>query len=270
MFINLLLSFFSLFRRFFFLLIVIFVTISSTYAKEKVVVFAASSLSYILDDIAKNYQQHNLDVEFTFSFASSSTLAKQITQGAPAALFISAHPLWAEYLAKQKIVSENAIKPLLTNSLVFITYPDSVLTKMPFDLQQATQLNWSSLLTNEKIVIGDPEHVPAGIYAKEALTQLKLYDTFAPHFVFANSVKNALRFVEQKEALAGIVYYSDAINNDKITVLSQFPAQTHEPILYHLVEINENSSLATKRFAEYLYSDYAKQTFKKYGLAVIQ
>lgn len=259
-------------KRYFYLICFFFLSVfnaTNVTAKEKIVVFAASSLTAMLEDVATQYKKAHPETEILFSFASSSTLAKQIAQGAEADLFISAHPSWMTYLQEQHAVNTSSIRPLISNVLALITYPDSPLTKNKMDINTLKSLNWATILKNDKMVIGDPKHVPAGIYAKESLQNLGLYDTLSPYFVFANSVKNAVRFVEQKEALAGIVYSSDAINNDKVQIILEFAQNLHSPIYYHLAEVKQNSPENVTDFANYLYSDDAKKIFSNYGLKIL-
>lgn len=232
----------------------------SASAADKVTVFAAASLTNALQDIAKNYQQDH-QVEVVSSFASSSTLARQIEQGAPANLFISADQQWMDYVqTKQQIVPETRYT-LLGNELVLVAPKDSTLK--PFNIDKQTR--WTALLDGHKLAVGDPDHVPAGIYAKEALKNLGAWDQLAPVMARASDVRGALALVERQEAPLGIVYGSDAISSHGVKVVATFPQDSHKPVEYPMALIKDNATPAAKAFYDYLKTPAAAAVFTHYG-----
>lgn len=231
-------------------------------AAEKITVFAAASLTNAMQDIATQYQKKS-GVEVVSSFASSSTLARQIEQGAPADLFISADQQWMDYAVDKKSVVENTRYTLLGNDLVLVA-PKS-------DSAKAVTINaktdWRSLLKGERLAVGDPDHVPAGIYAKEALQKLGAWDTVSPQLAPANNVRAALALVERNESPYGIVYGSDAVASDKVQVVGRFPDDSHKPVEYPMAVVKDHQNATVEAFYTYLQGPDAAAVFKQYGFA---
>ncbi|MDC6120156.1 molybdate ABC transporter substrate-binding protein [Serratia rubidaea] len=231
-------------------------------AAEKITVFAAASLTNALQEIATQYQQGK-DVQVVSSFASSSTLARQIEQGAPADLFISADQQWMDYaIDKQQMVKDSRYT-LLDNDLVLIAAKDSKLDKVAI----TPQTDWQQLLNGERLAVGDPDHVPAGIYAKEALQNLKAWPQLAPKLARANNVRSAMALVERQETPLGIVYGSDALASDKVKVVGVFPADSHKPVEYPMAIVKDHNSPTVSAFYTYLKSPQAAAVFKRYGFS---
>ncbi|QIQ21747.1 molybdate ABC transporter substrate-binding protein [Zophobihabitans entericus] len=225
-------------------------------AEQKVTVFAAASLTNAMEDIGKLYEQQNQDTKIVFSFASSSTLARQIEQGAPVDIFMSADQKWMDYLIEKNIVKQK--ETLLKNSLVLITAADSTLT----DVTINKQTDWSQLLpTGERLAVGDPDHVPAGLYAKESLTNLGVYSKLEPQLARANNVRAALTLVELQETPIGIVYSTDAKVSNKVKIIGEFPADTFASIEYPVALLNKDA----EGFYNFLQTDLAKAVFDQYG-----
>lgn len=233
---------------------------SHAVAAEKITVFAAASLTNAMQDIAAQYQKKS-GVEVVSSFASSSTLARQIEQGAPADLFISADQQWMDYAVDKKSVVENTRYTLLGNDLVLIA-PKSDSAKA---VTINAQTDWKSLLKGERLAVGDPDHVPAGIYAKEALQKLGAWDTVSPLLAPANNVRAALALVERNESPYGIVYGSDAVASDKVQVVGHFPADSHKPVEYPMAVVKEHQNATVNAFYSYLQGPDAAAVFKQYG-----
>ncbi|NUF48571.1 molybdate ABC transporter substrate-binding protein [Gilliamella sp. ESL0250] len=228
----------------------------SAMAAEKLTVFAASSLTNAMQDIATLYKAQHQDVDIVFSFASSSVLAKQIEQGAPADIFMSADQKWMAYLIEHNIAKNK--QDLLKNALVLIAPKSSPLDNVLIN----NNTNWQAILPkNERIAIGDPDHVPAGLYAKESLTHLGVFDKLSPQFAPASNVRDALMLVERNEAALGIVYSTDAKVSDKVKIVGTFPANTFKSIEYPITLLN----LKANDFYQYLNSPHAKVIFEKYG-----
>lgn len=228
----------------------------TTQAFEKVTVFAAASLTNAMQDIASEYKTDHENVDIVFSFASSSVLAKQIQQGAPADIFMSADQKWMTYLIENKLVKDK--EDLLKNALVLIAPVQSKLDKVEIDVNT----NWSEILPKgERLAIGDPDHVPAGLYAKESLTHLGVFDKLAPQFASASNVRDALMLVERSEAALAIVYNTDAKVSNKVKIVGVFPAETFTSIEYPVTLLKPEA----KDFYQYLKSLQAKTIFEKYG-----
>ncbi|MCT8982711.1 MULTISPECIES: molybdate ABC transporter substrate-binding protein [Shewanella] len=232
-------------------------------AKEKVTVFAAASLTNAMNELGAEYDSKH-DTETVFSFASSSTLARQIAQGAPAELFLSANQKWMDYLDENKAIDAGSRVTLLRNTLVLIAPKSSALNQVEisasWDLKQA--------LGNSRMAVGDPDHVPAGRYAKQALENLALWQQAEPLLARANSVRGALALVERGESSLGIVYSTDAKVAKGVKQLAVFPQETHKPISYPMALVGKERSKGAEGFYQFLQSDAAKAVFAKYGFGV--
>lgn len=229
-------------------------------AAEKITVFAAASLTNALQDIATEYQK-STDVQVVSSFASSSTLARQIEQGAPADMFISADQQWMDYaIDKQQIVKDTRYT-LLGNELVLIAAKSAKQDKITIN----KQTDWAKLLNGGRLSVGDPDHVPAGIYAKEALQNLGAWTTLEPQLARANNVRSAMAMVEREEAPLGIVYGSDAVASDKVKVIAIFPEDSHKPVEYPMAIVKDHQTPAVTAFYDYLKSPQAAAIFERYG-----
>ncbi|WP_085247753.1 molybdate ABC transporter substrate-binding protein [Gilliamella mensalis] len=236
-------------------LVMITMAFSAT-ATKKLTVFAASSLTNVMQDIATVYKAQHQDADIVFSFASSSVLAKQIEQGAPADIFMSADQKWMTYLIEHNIAKNK--QDLLKNALVLIAPKSSSLDNVLIN----TNTNWQAILPkDERIAIGDPDHVPVGLYAKQSLINLGVFDKLSPQFAPASNVRDALMLVERNEAILGIVYSTDAKISDKVKIVGTFPADTFRSIEYPITLLN----LKANDFYQYLNSPQAKTIFEKYG-----
>ncbi|HGN1750989.1 TPA: molybdate ABC transporter substrate-binding protein [Providencia stuartii] len=234
---------------------------SHTVAAEKITVFAAASLTNAMNEISEQYQKEN-KVEVVSSYASSSTLARQIEQGAPANLFISADQQWMNYAIDKHLMVENTRYTLLGNELVLIAPKDSKIEKVEIN----KQTDWKKLLDGGRLAVGDPEHVPVGIYAKEALSYLGAWDTVNPLLLArTNNVRSGMALVERDEAPLGIVYGSDAVASQKVKVVGIFPADSHKPVEYPMAIVKDQDNQATRDFYEYLKTPAASEVFKRYG-----
>ncbi|RDL27135.1 molybdate ABC transporter substrate-binding protein [Serratia fonticola] len=234
--------------------------VAQVSAAEKITVFAAASLTNALQDIATEYQKGK-DVEVVSSFASSSTLARQIEQGAPADMFISADQQWMDYaIDKQQIVKDTRYT-LLGNELVLIAAKSAKQDKITIN----KQTDWAKLLNGGRLSVGDPDHVPAGIYAKEALQNLGAWTTLEPQLARANNVRSAMAMVEREEAPLGIVYGSDAVASDKVKVIAIFPEDSHKPVEYPMAIVKDHQTPAVTAFYDYLKTPAAAAIFERYG-----
>ncbi|GLR10005.1 molybdate ABC transporter substrate-binding protein [Mixta theicola] len=230
-------------------------------AAENITVFAAASLTNALQDIVSQYEKNKHEIKVVASYASSSTLARQIEQGAPADLFISADQQWMDYAAQKNSIEGDSRYTLLGNDLVLIAPADAQAKAVTID----KNTDWKSLLKGQRIATGDPDHVPAGIYAKEALQNLGAWDTLSPVMARANNVRAALALVERNETPYGIVYGSDAVASHKVTVVGHFPENSHKPVEYPMAIVKDHRHPAVSAFYDYLKGPEAAAIFKKYG-----
>ncbi|XIH68729.1 molybdate ABC transporter substrate-binding protein [Pantoea sp. SGAir0180] len=229
-------------------------------AADKITVFAAASLTNALNEIAAHYKKTH-GTEVVSSFASSSVLARQIEQGAPADLFISADQQWMDDAVAKKSMIDTTRYTLLGNDLVLIA-PRSENAR-PVTINDKT--DWKRLLKGERLAVGDPDHVPAGIYAKEALEKLGAWSSLSPVLARANNVRAALALVERNETPYGIVYGSDAVASQKVQVVGTFPEDSHKPVEYPVAIVKDRDNAAVKAFYNYLKGPEAAAVFTQYG-----
>jgi molybdate transport system substrate-binding protein len=227
--------------------------------RQEVVVFAAASVTNALDELGRTFQQQ-AGVRMRLNYESSATLAQQIANGAPADIFLSADEQWAKHLAEQKLISRQ--RNLLTNRLVVVIPADSQLRlSSPGDLVRPEI---------RRLAMGDPDGVPAGKYAREALRRMQLWDRLKSKSVSASDVRHALTFVETGAAEAGIVYATDAAISKKVKVACEIPLRLSSPIRYPLVLLKQGAGKAAAvRFYEFVQSPAARVVFRKYGFAIL-
>lgn len=242
------------------MLSVLAATVSST-EREKVTVFAAASTTNALTDIAANIEKA-LGVQVRLSFASSSTLAKQIENGAPADVFLSANPKWMNYLSDKGAILPSSRFDLLGNRIVLIAPADSPLSSLTVD----SKLNLASLLGDGRLAMGDPDHVPAGTYGKKAFEKLGLWHDLKDKVARAKDVRAALVLVERGETPLGQVYATDAAISDKVKIVGIFPESSHPPIVYPVAMIQDTP--AAKGFISFLRSEAAIEIFQRYGFSI--
>ncbi|MGC8491626.1 MAG: molybdate ABC transporter substrate-binding protein [Syntrophobacteraceae bacterium] len=232
-------------------------------AAGNVTVFAAASLTNSLNDVGKLFVKQ-YGGTFTPSFLSSSTLAKQIENGAPANVFLSADEKWMDYLAKKKLIDPASRFNLLGNTLVLIAPSGSKVNKV--DITKG--FNLAGLLAGGKLAVGDPAHVPVGIYSKQALRFLLVWKSVKGSLAREANVRLALVLVERAEAPFGIVYATDAAISKKVKVVGVFPADSHPPIVYPAALVAGQETPAAKNFLAFLKTPQAKAVFEKYGFSV--
>ena len=228
------------------------------------VVFAAASTKDAITDIANDFAAAGKGKVVT-SFGSSGDLAKQIENGAPASIFISADTKWADYLDKKNLLVLGTRSDLLGNHLVLIAPLDST---MNIDLKPGAPL--AAALGDGKLALADPESVPAGRYGKASLTKLGIWKDVESHVVGAKDVRATLALVELGEAPAGIVYATDAALSKKVKVVGVFPDDTHPPIVYPVALVTGHDTPEAKAFFAYMKGPEAAAVFKKYGFILLQ
>ena len=230
---------------------------------ETVTVFAAASTTNAITDIGNLFMdQHKERVRI--SFASSSTLAKQIDNGAPADIFISANKKWMDYLESQKMIVPKSRVDLLGNRIVLIAPARS----RGKDMEIKPDFPLADFLGDGRLAMGDPEHVPAGIYGKEALMRLHVWESVKNRVAGMKDVRAALMMVERGEVPLGLVYSTDAAISGKVRIVGVFPSETHSLIVYPAAIVAGHATPAVVRFMAFLKSPAAKTVFERYGFSV--
>ncbi len=233
---------------------------SPAVAQDKsLTVFAAASMKNALDDIDAAYTAKT-GVKIAASYGASPALAKQIEQGAPADIFVSADTDWMDYAIGKKNINEPTRVNLLGNSIVLIAPKDSkidnVLIGPGFDL--------AKLVGDGKIATADVKSVPVGKYAKASLEKLGAWTAAEPKFAMTENVRAALALVARGEAVLGIVYSTDAKVEPGVKIVGTFPADSHPPIIYPVAATTTAKPEAAEYLA-FLRSSSAKAIFEKYG-----
>jgi molybdate transport system substrate-binding protein len=226
---------------------------------DQVLIFAASSLTDVLNELGEVYAKAG-HPKPAFSFAASSALARQIENGAPASLFISADEQWMDYVAERKLVAEGTRTSFLGNTLVLVTPADK---PQKVDIKPSFPL--AKLLSGGKLSMGDPDSVPVGKYGKAALENLGIWRDVEPNVIRADNVRVALAFVERGEAAAGIVYATDAALTKKVAVAGTFPEDSYPPVSYPIGVIAANDTPAARAFRAFVLGADAKAVFARYG-----
>ncbi|NLI93822.1 MAG: molybdate ABC transporter substrate-binding protein [Peptococcaceae bacterium] len=224
-------------------------------AKKEILVSAAASLKNPMTEIEKVYEEKNTGINLTFNFNSSGSLQTQIEQGAPADIFLSAGKSQMDALEQKNLLASGTRSDFAANDLVLVVGEKNTSIKSFQDLTKA-----------DKISIGTPESVPAGKYAQEALTKMKLWDSLKPKMVLAKDVTQVLTYVESENVQAGIVYGSDAHESKKVRVVATAPADSHSPIVYpgSVIASSKNQTEA-KAFLQFINSPEGQAILVKYG-----
>jgi molybdate transport system substrate-binding protein len=222
-------------------------------------VFAAASLKNALDDAIADYAKRT-GVKVDASYAASGPLAKQIENGAPADLFISADLAWMDEVAKNNLIKPESRTDLLGNKLVLVTSKDN-----PVVISFGPKTDLVTPLGNGRLAIGDPQSVPAGKYGEQALEKLGLWASVEPKLARAESVRAALALVSRSEAPLGIVYATDAAADTGVRVAADFPPDSYPPIIYPAALLKASTNAGAKPFLDYLESPDAAPFFTRQG-----
>jgi len=231
-------------------------------AGEDIFVYAAASLTNVVGDVLDVCAFEDSEPTKA-SFASSSVLAKQIDHGAPAAIYLSANAAWMNYLDERNLLIQGSRRRVAGNALVMIVpassplvdnlAPDEVLARLP---------------ANGRVAMGDPDHVPAGIYAMAALEHIGAWDTVRQRAARSASVRAALALVETGAAPLGIVYATDALVSDKVRTVAVFPNESHPPIVYEAALIREHDTPEANRLFTCILGVDASRVFARHGFLV--
>lgn len=230
---------------------------------EEVVVFAAASMKTALDAVAADFQSatgHTV----TISYAGSNALAKQIIEGAPADIFLSAAVNWMDEVEKAGLVAEGTRADLFGNTLVLVAHGTD-----PAPVEIGPGLDLAGLLGDGKLAMAMVDAVPAGQYGKAALESLGLWPSVEASVAQSENVRAALMLVSTGEAPYGIVYATDAMADDAVTVVGTFPDDSHGPIVYPGALLTGAADAADRAFFEALSSDAGDAKFAAQGFAIL-
>jgi molybdate transport system substrate-binding protein len=204
-------------------------------------------------------------VKVTASYAASSALAKQIEQGAPADVFISADLQWMDYMAGHKLIKPDTRVNLLGNKLVLIAPTETKLDKVTI----AQGFDIAKLADDGRIAVADVKAVPAGRYAKAALEKLGAWAAAEPKLAQAENVRAALACVARGETPLGIVYETDAKIEPKVKIVGVFPDGSYPPVTYPLAATSDAKNPAAARYLRFLRTETAKAIFERYGFSFL-
>jgi len=231
-------------------------------ASRPVTVFAAASLTNVLDELGREFTR-TTGVPVRFSFAASSILARQIEAGAGADVFFPADQEWMDYLERRSLIRKPSRRNVVGNRLVLIAQRSSgarLVIEPGFPLVGA--------LGTGRLATGDPDSVPVGRYARAALTSLGVWDDVADRLVRADDVRHALMFVARGEAPLGIVFATDARVDDRVRIVGTFPADSHPPITYPLA-LTRRAGPDAERFVRFVVGDAGRAAFERSGFTIL-
>lgn len=239
-------------------------TIAPAAAQTRdVVVFAAASLKNALDEIVGQWQRET-GKKVVVSYAASNALIKQIEQGAPADMFISADLDWMDYGQQKGLIKPDTRSNWLGNRLVLIAPKDANVT-----VSLRPGLDLAPLLRGGRLAMASVDAVPAGKYGKAALEKLGAWDGVKDKIAQGESVRAALLFVSRGEAPLGIVYQTDAAADPSVKIVAAFPEDTHPPIVYPIALTKESTNPDAVAFLNYLKSPAARPALERQGFTVL-
>lgn len=234
-------------------------TTASAPTHVELTLSAAISMKDALDEITRLYHGDNPRVLIHLNLGGSGTLQRQIEQGAPVDVFISASPSQMDGLALQKLILADTRKDLVRNTVVLIAPKDRTGVTNFQDLAQPRL---------KVVAVGDPQSVPAGKYAQEVLTHFGLLDTLKPKLVLAKDVRQVLTYVETGNADAGIVYATDARTSTRVSVVATAPEESHGPVVYPVAVVagSKNPGVA-RNLVDFLLGPKCVRVFRKFGFS---
>ena len=240
----------------------LFVFVAPASARD-LVIFAAASLKNALDPATEAYRAAGGE-KCDISYAASSTLARQIANGAPADVFISADRDWMDYLQQRDLMEDGTRVDLLGNRLVMIAPAASTVT---VDIEPGFSL--STLLGDGRLAIADPAGVPAGKYGKAALEKLGVWSSIAGKIAPAEDVRAALTFVSRGEAPLGIVYATDAAVDAGVKIVGAFPPDSYPRIVYPMAAMRAGKDGGAAGLLKFLQSAMARRIFERWGFTFL-
>ncbi len=239
---------------------------ASTPARaDRPLVLAAASLTEAIQDVASAWARHGHPAP-RLSFGSSSTLARQIEQGAPATMFASADEQWMDYLDQRHLLAPGTRRDLLANRLVLVVPADR---KRQVNIGPGFDLG-GLLGPDGRLAMGDPAHVPAGLYGRQALTKLGLWEDVQNRIAPASDVRSALLLVERGEAPAGIVYATDAEASKGVAIAGVFPADSTAPITYPFAIVAGRDTAEARDLLAFTSGPEARAIFARRGFTPVE
>ena len=237
------------------------VSLPFSASAEQITVFAAASLKEALEEVANGFAGRS-DHTVSLSLAGSSVLARQILQGAPADIFISANPEWMDVLEAEAAILPGTRRGLLGNALVLISHEP---TAEPTEITSATDLD--ALVGDGQLAMALVDAVPAGIYGKSVLQNLGHWESLSNRVVQVDNVRAALALVALGEAEFGVVYATDALASPDVNVFGKFPSNAHPPVVYPAALVKDGE--ASNAFLSYLDGPEATAVFERWGFSVL-
>lgn len=232
-------------------------------AEEDVVVFAAASTSDAVSALGSAFEKRT-GFPVIASFAGSGTLARQIEEGAPADIFISANLSWMDYLEKSDLLEQGSPVTIASNTLTLVAPKDARIPD-PFNFEKLP-----SLLNAGRLAIGNPAHVPAGAYAKAALQALGLWDKVEENLVLLPNVRAVLALVDRGEATFAIVYETDMRLAKNTQLAAVFPPDSYPPISYVMAKIKGNDGHSTDLFYKFVRSEEGREILRQHGFLAFE
>lgn len=233
--------------------------LATTVSASNVRISAAASLTDAVKELVGLYQEQNPEIELLPNFAASGALAKQITAGAPADIYISANPKWMEYLQRQGLIADETVQVLVANSLVFVGSPEGGITSL------------GAVTTLQRAAICSPKSSPAGKYAEQALMAVGAYPQLVDgeKLILAKDVRQALLYADRGEVDGAFIYHTDALLAKQAKILFAVPQDLYPQVLYPVALTRSGvEKLAAEKFFDYLQSAEARQVFRNYGFVV--
>jgi molybdate transport system substrate-binding protein len=223
--------------------------------ESKLFISAATSLSDVLNDIVEAFESAHPYINITVNYGGSGTLSQQIQQGAPVDVFLSADQMQMDLLEEQELILSGTRTDFTENRLVMIGEAENA--------WEVDSLEELPSLDINNLAIGNPDSVPAGNYARDALMASNVWEDVSKQLIFAKDVRQALTYVESGNADIGFVYYTDAMKSDNMEILLDIDASLHEPISYPAaVMTNSTSSKEAEDFIDFLTSETAEEIFQ--------
>ena len=235
---------------------------SKNEKKVELLISAAASMTDVLGELSTMYKDVDPNTSLVFTFGSSGALQTQIEEGAPVDIFMSAAQKQMKALEEKDLLVNDTIKTLLVNKIVLITPKNDSIGITSFD----------DLTTNDKIqkiALGDPGNVPVGQYSEEIFTSLNVLDEVTAKAIYGSDVRTVLTWVENGEVDCGVVYATDAMSSDQVTIVTEAPEGSHKEVTYPVAVVKSSKHVdASKAFLEFIQTEEAAKTFEKYGFSM--
>lgn len=232
--------------------------------RESIRVFCAASVADAVEQISLAYEAQHPGINIEINAAASSTLARQIEAGAPCDIFIAANPAWIGHLEDTGLIRSESRVDLVGNRLALIAHVDDA------DAGARLLLDQAAHSSDARLALGDPAHVPAGQYAKQAMQSLGVWEAWADHVVPAADVRAALQFVATRQVRLGVVYATDAIgSSEDVRVLEIIDERLHDPIVYPAA-LTPGANGAAAKLLSYIRGEQASEVFREAGFVVLR